>query len=45
MKLIAYINVMTGSMRGAIFKSLERYYRICSAQDRNEIQKSLHAIS
>ena len=45
MKLINYINVMTGSMRGAIFKSLSRYYKICSPADRTEIQKSIHAIS
>lgn len=33
LKLISYINVMTGSMRGAIFKALARYYKICSKQD------------
>lgn len=33
LKLISYINVMTGSMRGSIFKTLSRYYKICSKQD------------
>jgi hypothetical protein len=37
MKLISYINVMTGSMRAAIFKALARYYEICPKQQRIEI--------
>jgi hypothetical protein len=30
LKLRSYINVMTGSMRGAIFKTFARYFSICS---------------
>ena len=41
LKLLSFINVMTGAMRGAIFKSLHRYYRTCSQEERIEIIKSV----
>jgi hypothetical protein len=45
LKLLSFINVMTGSMRAAIFKSLYRYYVVCDQKERLEIINSVHAIS
>lgn len=36
---------MTGAMRGTIFKTLARYFPICSQQEQQDIYKSLIAIS
>ena len=45
LKLLSYINCMTGSMRGAIFKCLSRYYNICSLAEKKDITDSVRAIS
>ena len=44
MKVLSYMNVLTGTMRGVIFKSLVRYYTVAEAEDRKEISKSLLSI-
>ena len=48
MKLLSFANVLTGSMRGSIFKSFERYLHVCkrkkSLEDINEIAMSLYAV-
>ena len=44
LKLLAFVNILTGSMRGAIFKSLDRYVQQCEAQDLVEVSKSLQAV-
>lgn len=38
------MNVLTGSMRGAIFKSLTRFYTVCSSSEQKDISTSLLAI-
>ena len=35
---------MTGSMRGAIFKSFDRYLEICDDHDLIEISKSIEVV-
>jgi len=44
MKLTSFVNSMTGSMRGAIFKSFDRYIEICEEQDLIEISKSIEVV-
>lgn len=47
MKLLAFVTILTGSMRGAIFKAFERYLFVCkrkmSIEDINEITLALFA--
>ena len=47
MKLLAFVKVLTGSMRAAIFKSFEKYLFVCkrkmTIEDINEITLSLFA--
>jgi len=43
LKLLSFVNVLTGTMRGAIFKSLERYLQICPQVDLVEVSKSIQA--
>jgi len=45
LKLLSFINVLTGGMRGAIFKSLTRYYSVCSESEQADISTSVLAIS
>jgi hypothetical protein len=35
---------MTGTMRAAIFKSMDRYVEICDGQDLYEISKSIEIV-
>jgi hypothetical protein len=44
MKLLSFINSFTGTMRGAIFKTFDRYLEICESADLKEISKSLEAV-
>ena len=44
LKLLAFVNILTGSMRGAIFKSLDRYVQQCEPEDLVEVCKSLQAV-
>lgn len=44
-KLVAFINVLTGSMRGAVFKTLERYIHNCPPESVVEISRSLMAVA
>ena len=44
LKLITFVNILTGSMRGAIFKTLDRYVQICSEEDLVEVCKSVQAV-
>ena len=47
MKLLSFVNVLTGPMRGSIFKSFERYIGVCRVrnviEDINEIAMGLFA--
>ena len=49
MKMINFIKVLTGTMRSAVLKSLERYLNVCrkehKLEDINEIARSLYADS
>lgn len=49
MKTISFMNILTGSMRAAVFKTMERYLVVCkelkNMKDINEITMSLMAIS
>ena len=49
MKLLSFVKVLTGSMRSAVLKSLERYLHVCRANklldDINEISLALYADS
>jgi hypothetical protein len=49
MKTISFMNILTGSMRSAVFKAMERYLVVCkemkNMKDINEISMSLMAIS
>jgi hypothetical protein len=48
MKLLSFTNVLTGSMRGSIFKTFERFLYVCrhkkALEDINEIAMSLLAV-
>ena len=48
LKLTNFINVLTGNMRAAVFKSLDRYLLICRAkkniEDINEVCNSIQAV-
>lgn len=45
MKLLSFVKVLTGSMRGAVLKSLDRYLNVCrkanKLEDINEIARAL----
>ena len=47
MKLLSFVKVLTGSMRGAVLKSLERFLHVCRKSklldDINEIAMALQA--
>lgn len=44
LKLLSFINNLTGSMRSAIFKSLTRYYLVCTPAERKDITDSVKTI-
>jgi hypothetical protein len=44
LKLLSYINNLTGSMRSAIFKSLSRYYVVCSAGEKKDITDTVKTV-
>ena len=44
LKLLTFVNILTGSMRGSVFKSLDRYVQQCSEEDLVEVLKSLQAV-
>lgn len=41
LKLLSFVNILTGSMRGVVFKTLDRYIQVCPAEDLQEISKSI----
>lgn len=44
-KLVAFINVLTGSMRGAVFKTLDRFVQISSQDALVEVARSVTAVA
>ena len=46
LKLLAFVNILTGSMRGAVYKSLDRFIKLptCSKNERSEVIKQLMAV-
>ena len=48
LKLLSYVNILTGTLRSYVFKSLERYLSVCrenrSIEDINDIVRGLKAI-
>lgn len=44
LKLLSYINNLTGALRSAIFKSLSRFYAVCSIGERKDITDSVKTI-
>ena len=44
LKLLSFINNLTGSMRSAILKSLTRYYVVCAPGDKKDITDTVKAI-
>ena len=46
MKLLNFVNILTGSMRGVVFKSLDRYIcdASCPAEDLHEVARSVQAV-
>jgi hypothetical protein len=49
MKTISFVNVLTGSMRAAVFRTLERFIALAKRTKRindvNEISMSIQAVS
>ena len=47
LKLLSFINILTGSMRAVVFKSLNRYVsavEVCGVEDLQEVSKSVQAV-
>ena len=44
LKLLSFVNILTGSMRGVVFKSLDRYIQICPVDDLQEVARSIQAV-